>query len=150
MEENINVDVYVSDDVAELVPIDGNRISDYAFTVLAARGVDSCDVNIVFINDEAIAEMNVQYREKQGPTDVLTFILSDEGDEKLEGEIYVSLERAEAQSSYLGVSFPEETVRLVNHGLLHLTGMTHGTEEDLETMTASTEILVDTFFDRGE
>ena len=150
MEKKINVDVYVSEDVAGLVPLDGNRISDYAFTVMAVNDIESCDVNIVFINDEAIAEMNVQYREKQGPTDVLAFILSDEGDEKLEGEVYVSLERAEAQALDLGVTFPEETIRLVTHGLLHLVGMTHETVEDYESMTASTEILVDEFFGRGE
>ena len=149
MEKKINVDVYVSDDVSGLVTVDGNRISRFAYMVMTMNGVDACDINIVFINDEAIAEMNMKYRDKQGPTDVLAFILSEEGEEKLEGEVYVSLERAESQALDLGVPFPEETIRLVTHGLLHLAGMTHDTVEDHESMTASTEMLVEKYFGRG-
>jgi len=149
MEKRINVDVYVSDEVAGLVPIDGDSVSSFAYSVLTSNGIDSCSVNIVFINDTAIAEMNVQYRQKEGATDVLAFILSEGGDETLEGEVYISLERAKAQATEFGVPFPEETMRLVTHGLLHLAGMTHDKDEDLETMTATTEKLVDEFFGRG-
>ena len=149
MEKRINVDVYVSDEVAGIVPIDGDSVSSFAYNVLTSNGIDSCSVNIVFINDTVIAEMNVQYRQKEGATDVLAFILSEEGDDTLEGEVYVSLERAKAQAAEFGVPFSEETMRLVTHGLLHLTGMTHDTVEDHDTMTATTEKLVDEFFGRG-
>lgn len=93
-----------------------------------------------------MAELNENYKNRNGTTDVLSFNISDELSDICEGEIYVSLSRAKSQSSEYGVSYTEEIIRLVTHGLLHLGGRVHDSEEEYQAMTSDTEKFVSSFF----
>lgn len=143
----LEVEVFVSDDITESLPFDIERLGKYAVGILESRGIETCDINVVFIDDTAMAGLNESYKQREGTTDVLSFLLSEEG-ESVSGEVYVSLERAKAQASEYGVGYAEETVRLVTHGLLHLTGMVHDTDEAFEAMTSLTNSFVDGFMSR--
>jgi probable rRNA maturation factor len=147
----MEIDIIVSEDVADLMPVDVERLREYALAILSRSGLIAGEVNIVFIGDEFMAELNETYKGREGTTDVLSFNLTDELAGGLSGEVYVSLERARSQADELGVSFEEEVVRLVTHGLLHLAGHVHDTEEQHRVMTERTETLVGEFFSaRGE
>ena len=97
----------------------GEKISDYQLTFIGT-------------NDRRIAELNKKFLLHPGPTDVISFPL---GEEKMEGEIYVSLERAKAQAKEWGVSYRSEVHRLVAHGLLHLIGYDDATLREKKVMT---------------
>ncbi|MGA9363342.1 MAG: rRNA maturation RNase YbeY [Bacteroidota bacterium] len=95
-------------------------------SVLKAESLEYRLLNIVFINDRKSRQLNRRFLGHDYATDVLAFRL-DEGS-KLEGEVYVNLDRARIQARKYRVSFKNEVMRLVIHGLLHLIGYRDTTE----------------------
>jgi len=98
---------------------------------LASAGIDSGHVAVEFVSAERIAELNLEHRGKDGPTDVLSFPI--DGDEPSPGP------------RELGdiVICPEHTADLreaIVHGALHLTGMDHETD-DGEMLAVQREIM---------
>lgn len=99
--------------------------------------------DIVFIDDEKIQEINKDYREKDNPTDVISFALFADSpkeerfvfdDEINLGEILISLDTTKRQAKENNKTFEEELYFLFAHGILHLLGYDHLTEESLEEM----------------
>lgn len=97
------------------------------------------DFDIIFCNDEKIQEINKEYRAKNCPTDVITFALFFDCEEKIVfenkinlGEIIISLDTAKEQSQKVENGFEKEILTLIAHGILHLLGFNHSTEEDYE------------------
>ena len=94
-------------------------------------GSEDQELSLLFTNDQEIAELNAQYRGKQGPTDVLSFALreADDNSRALElgllGDVVISLETAKRQAENSGLSLGSEVLRLLIHGLLHLWGYEH-------------------------
>ncbi len=110
-------------------------LKDYKFKTLC--------FDIVFCNNEKIHEINRDYREKDRPTDVITFALFADStpeerfifdDEINLGEILISLDKTQEQSIEREHSFNEELYFLVSHGIMHLLGFNHKLEEELEFM----------------
>jgi len=97
------------------------------------------EVRIIFVTDEYMAELNTNYRAKEGTTDVLSFDLGATPGQPSSGEIYISLPQAERQALALTVPVFEEVARLLTHGLLHLAGWIHDTRDQLLTMEGETE-----------
>lgn len=101
-----------------------------------------CSVSIVS-NDE-IQVYNAQYRDKDMPTDVLSFAMQEEGDPAFDfdledelpalGDIFISFERAREQAEDFGHSFERELGFLAVHGFLHLMGYDHMNEVDEKKM----------------
>ncbi len=141
----IEIDIFVSDEVAEIFPLDTGHLKEYAVRVLESSGVLECDVNIVFTDDVNMTALNKKFKTRDGSTDVLSFRLSEENSADIEGEVYVSLERAKEQSVEYDVPYIEEVVRLVTHGLLHLTGRTHDSDEKHKAMAGDTEKFVESY-----
>ena len=127
------------------------KIADYIFkneevmnnSCLFAREYETVSFDIVFVNNEEIHRVNKEYRQKDSPTDVITFaIFADSSeDEKFIfdgevnlGEILVSLDKIEEQSKEHNVSFDDELYYLVSHGILHLLGYDHQTEPEYNFM----------------
>lgn len=97
-------------------------------------GVKEISFGLVFCNDEEIKNINRDYRKKDSATDVITFALfaDDENkfvfDNKVElGEIIISTETAKRQAKE---AFEKEIYTLITHGILHLLGFDHLTDED--------------------
>ena len=93
----------------------------------------SAEISVSFMDDEQIRQLNVQYRQKDIPTDVLSFPLTENGTYEINpetnaailGDIVISLERAAVQSEIYGHSFSREVSFLVVHSMLHLLGYDH-------------------------
>jgi len=77
-------------------------------------------LNIVFVTPEYIQDLNRQYRDIDSPTDVLSFMISEEDNS---AEIYICPEYV--YSSFQGEEFEEEILRLIIHGTLHILGYDH-------------------------
>lgn len=95
---------------------------------------ESLSFDILFVDDERIREINRDYRGKDRTTDVITFALFADDDFKpvLDGdinlgEILISIDTAKTQAV---CSIKEEILTLICHGILHLFGFDHQTEED--------------------
>jgi len=98
---------------------------------------DSTEVSVLYTDDAFIGELNRQYRGIDGPTDVLSFALTeDEGDvakipgvPDILGDIVISLETASRQAGGAGKTAMQEVALLLVHGTLHLLGYDHETPE---------------------
>lgn len=102
-----------------------------------------------FTDDAGIAELNSQWRQKSGPTDVLSFAALDDTPDWLEGaavelgDIIVSLDTAHRQAADHDHSLRYELHWLISHGLLHLLGWDHPDERSLSAMLTLQEHLLD-------
>ena len=142
----LEIEIIVGDEVSGILPVNSRRLETYARDVLAGNGAANGECNIVFVGDGFMTELNETYKGRTGTTNVLSFNLTDELSDGFCGEVYISLDKAKAQSDELGIPFNEEVVRLVTHGLLHLAGHLHDTDDAHVSMTAKTEELVKAFF----
>lgn len=88
---------------------------------------------IAFVSDRQIRVLNQRFRGLDKPTDVLSFPADDEEftetSEPNLGDIAISVERAESQAAENGLTFEKEIAQLILHGLLHLCGHDHETDE---------------------
>jgi probable rRNA maturation factor len=93
-------------------------------------------VSVAFVDNRQIKRLNSKYRDKDEPTDVLSFPLSDgngiydldlDTGEKLLGDVVISMERAVEQAQKYGHSLQREVAYLTAHSVLHLLGYDHKT-----------------------
>ncbi len=91
------------------------------------------EVSITFVDNKRIQELNQQYRNKNTPTDVLSFPLGENGQYdinadngcKMLGDIVISVEKAVEQAQLYGHSLQREVAYLTVHSMLHLLGYDH-------------------------
>ena len=101
------------------------------------------DFSVTFVTDNEIQELNREYREIDAPTDILTFRLDDApsfpisfeeedvdflNNEEM-GDIFISLDTMRRNAEEFGVKNEEELSRLLLHGILHLRGLDHKTND---------------------
>jgi probable rRNA maturation factor len=129
------------------------------------EAVPSGDVTVTFVTDDAIRELNAQYRNLDKPTDVLSFSMWEEGEFETEirypededvsddpelselielpddpiGDIVISVPMALRQSEEYGHTLEREIGFLFVHGFLHLIGYDHQDEAAERTMTEKQE-----------
>lgn len=122
------------------------------FAAKEEKITEECELSVTFVNDEAIREINKQYRDKDRATDVISFALEEMGEDEIEivgadmprvlGDIIISVDTAKAQAEEYGHSTNRELGFLALHGFLHLLGYDHMTKEDEEIMfTKQRDIL---------
>jgi probable rRNA maturation factor len=116
--------------------------------VLNDEGSSSSMVGVLFVNDSYCRKLNRKYLAHPYATDVLAFPL--ERGERLEGEIYVNLDRAKVQAKEHGVSFKNEVARLVVHGILHLLGYRDSTRKLRAEMTRKENEYLKRYVERHE
>ena len=115
------------------------------------------DFSVTFVTDNEIQELNREYREIDAPTDILTFRLDDApsfpisfeeedvdflNNEEM-GDIFISLDTMRRNAEEYGVKNEEELSRLLLHGILHLRGLDHKTNdfEKEEMLKEQEEVL---------
>jgi len=107
--------------------VDTESWTTFATKTLAAIGNGESSATIAFVSDKRIRELNRQFRGIDKATDVLSFP-ADGPDESNLGDIAISAETAAAQAKENGLSFNSEIAQLILHGLLHLSGYDHETD----------------------
>ncbi len=106
---------------------------EFGERTLHAIGKDEKNATIVFVSDGAITALNRRFRGKNQSTDVLSFPSETERFEIENaaqlGDVIISVPRALAQAKENGLSFANEVSQLILHGLLHLCGYDHETDQ---------------------
>ncbi len=102
------------------------------------------EIRFIFVDNAYIQDLNRRFLQHDYPTDVISFPLEVD-DSFLDGEVYISEERAREQAELLGVDPIEELWRLVLHGLLHLLGYDDLTDENRRRMHALQERYLEKF-----
>jgi len=116
------------------LPMDCERWRAFAARALRVVPANGAGVTVAFVSDRAMRELNRRWRGRRGTTDVLSFPAAQDefekaaGDETL-GDVVISVEQADRQAREHGLTLDEEIAQLILHGLLHLCGYDHETDD---------------------
>lgn len=114
------------------VSIDCERWQTFTAKVLHVLPTDAGGVTVAFVSDRAMRELNRLWRHKSGTTDVLSFPAEQDDFERLEGstlgDVVISVEQAARQAKENRLTLDQEIAQLVLHGLIHLCGYDHSTD----------------------
>lgn len=112
----------------------------------AENCAEDVEVSILLTDDARIAELNKEYRQIDGPTDVLSFSMTEgedfggaDDEPNLLGDVVISVDTAGRQARERGVELDDEMDVLLAHGLLHLLGYDHSEPEQERIMFARQE-----------
>jgi rRNA maturation RNase YbeY len=92
-------------------------------------------IDYIFCSDEYLLNINQQSLKHDYYTDIITFLLSDEG-HPIIAEIYISVDRVKDNAQQLKQSFNKELARVIAHGALHLCGYKDKKKGDVAEMRA--------------
>ena len=115
------------------------------YSAMEKEKLEDTSFTLIIVDNKYIHELNKTYRGIDRETDVITFALEDEdtlviGDnERILGDIYISIDRARSQAEDYGHSFLRELSFLAVHGFYHLLGYDHQTEEEEKVMFGKQE-----------
>ena len=118
---------------------DVEKVERAVSETLIAHNSENCEVSVLLTDDPHMTQLNREYREINGPTDVLAFAMRDgENNNVLSpnilGDVVISLETAERQAKEEVHSLEEEVTFLTVHGVLHLLGYDHQTHNEASVM----------------
>jgi probable rRNA maturation factor len=102
--------------------------------LLDALGFPDASVSITLVGDATIRKLNREYRQKDRPTDVLSFPLGDGAQQKLLGDVVISVATAKRQAAEYDATLEHELERLLIHGMLHLLGHDHHKRDERARM----------------
>ena len=105
--------------------LDTEAWANFAARALAAIGKSESSATIAFVSDKRIRELNRQFRDVDKATDVLSFPAEEEFNL---GDVAVSVDTAAVQAKENGLTLDGEIAQLILHGLLHLCGYDHETD----------------------
>ena len=114
--------------IGEALP--GERVREACALAVASAGLDEAHLAVEFVDAARIAELNAEHRGTEGPTDVLSFPVDGRGPAagpRELGDVVICPECT------------EDLLEAVVHGVLHLTGMDHETD-DGEMLALQAEI----------
>ena len=120
-------------------------------SALDKEKLDNVSFNLIIVDNSYIHELNKNYRGIDRETDVITFALEDEEsivlptDERVLGDIYISIDKAKSQAEEYGHSLLRELSFLAVHGFYHLLGYDHMTEEDEKVMFEKQEEVLSSY-----
>ena len=120
------------------------------------------EMSVTFMDNAAIQVINRTYRDKDAPTDVISFAMEEDGEGEMDiifdeadgfdfdmprtlGDIMISTERALEQAAEYGHSYDRELGFLALHGFLHINGYDHMTPEDEKEMFGLQKEILDAY-----
>src|SRR6476660_9971076 len=107
---------------------DENRYADWISRVIQSENKKEGDINYIFCDDDYLHQINVYYLNHDDLTDIISFDYSV-GNE-LHGDIFISVERVKENAEYFNVSFDNELLRVMAHGVLHYAGYKDKSNDD--------------------
>jgi probable rRNA maturation factor len=136
--------VDVSEPPRSTVPAE--EIAAFSEAILEREGVTSdAHMSIMFVDLDTMAELNGEHMGVDGPTDVLSFPIEDarpgeppepqpDGPPLVLGDIVISADVVADHAHEYGVSFEDELYLMICHGVLHILGWDHQTDEEAHLM----------------
>jgi len=114
------------------VPVDCERWQAFVVKAIPVLPAETAGVTVAFVSDRAMSKLNRLWRRKHGITDVLSFPAVQDEFEKMEGsslgDVVISVEQAVRQAKENNLSPDQEIAQLILHGLIHLCGYDHSTD----------------------
>jgi probable rRNA maturation factor len=148
---NIEVFVQVEEEIKEL-----ETVEKVLKSAVEKENLNNVSFNLIIVDNKYIHELNRTYRHIDRETDVITFALEDEDtivlpdEERVLGDIYISIDRARQQAEEYGHSLLRELSFLAVHGFYHLLGYDHQTPEEEKVMFTKQEEVLEAYGIRRE
>lgn len=151
-------------------PVDESLWLKLANDVLSAEKVgDDMEVNVIYVDETTIAELNEKFLGKSGPTDVLSFPIDDgpvdsgrvpdsggtgpgsmtppeEDHMEMLGDVVICPNVAKRNAPDHAGTYDDELALLLVHGILHLLGMDHMEDDEAEVMEGRERELLERFY----
>jgi probable rRNA maturation factor len=131
---------------AEEIPLPAwtEAAGSYTKSVMDRLCLKNWDLSVLFCSNSYIKSLNAQFRKKDEATDVLSFPLGETSPSGRyqAGDLVISLDALKENARYFKVSEDEELRRLLIHGILHLSGEDHRTNDSEEPMIKTQEKLL--------
>ncbi|WP_289043770.1 rRNA maturation RNase YbeY [uncultured Olleya sp.] len=108
------------------------KISNWISSIIIKEKCKEDEINYVFCDDDYLHKLNVQFLDHDTLTDVISFDYSV--GKKLQGDIFISIERVKDNAKDFNVEFESELHRVIIHGVLHYCGYKDKTEADASEM----------------
>ncbi len=137
---SIEINNLTDEEIKEL-----DKVHEILLFAMEKEKLVNTSFDIIIVDNDYIHNLNKNYRNIDRETDVITFALEDDeqvingSDERILGDIYISLEKAKSQAIEYGHSFLRELSFLAVHGFYHLLGYDHMNEEEEKVMFAKQE-----------
>ena len=124
-------------DSIEMPVLDERKVTRWIRAVAAEYGFAVGNINYIFCSNERELAVNREFLGHDYYTDVITFDYSTAG--TLNGDIFISLDTVRSNAEMVGVAYEQELLRIIIHGVLHLTGQGDKTPETKVVMTEKEE-----------
>ena len=115
---------------------DEQLISNWLQSIVTKEQKEVSQINYVFVSDEALLKLNKEYLDHHDFTDILSFQLEEN---PIEGDIFISIDRVRENAESYKVSFDNELLRVIAHGLLHFIGYKDKTDQEKMEMRKKEE-----------
>ena len=132
--------IHFSTDQVEMPALNQTKIQRWIRAVAADYGFSVGDIHYIFCSDEKELEVNRTFLQHDYYTDVITFDYSTE--DVINGDIFISLDTVRSNAEEVGADFKEELMRIIIHGVLHLTGQADKTPETKAEMTRTENLAL--------
>ena len=114
------------------------KVKTLLLSLLKKHNCQFFQLSYIFCSDSFLLDINIEHLNHNYYTDIITFNLSDT-DERIEADLFISIDRVKDNAEKLLVSFEEELIRVICHGLLHLLGLNDKTDHEVEEMRKAEE-----------
>jgi len=114
----------------QALKLDESAVRQLVDRIISGEGKELRFLGVVLADHETVHELNRDFLGHDYETDVISFVLDDESENVIDGEVYVDLDTAKERAEEFGASFEQESMRYIAHGLLHLAGYDDATEAD--------------------
>jgi rRNA maturation RNase YbeY len=120
------------------------KLKNWLKKVIESEGFSMGDINYVFCSDDYLLKINIEYLDHDYLTDIITFDNS-EGEDLIEGDIFISIDRVKENAKTFGVAFEHELKRVLVHGVLHLCGYFDKTDKEEKLMRSKENRYLELF-----
>ena len=103
--------------------------------VMKSENIKSAEILLIFTTDSVLMELKKKYFNQEHYTDVIAFRLNDYNEDKVEGEIYISVPQVRENAKQYNQAFNKELSRIIIHGSLHLLNYKDKTPQEKIKMT---------------
>lgn len=117
--------------------LDQRQVQRWIRAVAADYGFGVGEITYIFCDDEKELAVNREFLGHDYYTDVITFDYSTK--DVVNGDIFISLDTVKSNAEMVGAAYEQELLRIIIHGLLHLTGQADKTPETKAVMTSKEE-----------
>lgn len=121
-------------------------LKEFILSIFKKEKKKAGNISFVFCSDDFLLEINRSYLNHNYYTDIITFDLSSKGSDKIDGEIYISIDTIRDNAKRFNTSIKGELHRVIFHGVLHLCGYNDKTPKQQSLMTRMEDHYLGLYF----